>query len=238
MRGILSALLLAIMAMPAAAQNPAPGVNGYFTLATGYWRRGLSQNDDGVVVQAGVDYQHASGLFAGANFADVDYAIDASAYEPRELEVDAYAGYHRRNNAWSWTMTLGRYFYPGADGRYDYSELAASVGYRDRVFFSTSYTDDLYSLQRSAWNSEVSMTFPLPAGFEVSAALGRFDLDLASTSAYTHWNAGVSRVVRRVAMDLRYYRNSYGAATALGDPDGDQYVLSVSYALRGRRLRN
>ena len=236
-RGIASVLLIALAAAEAAAQGAAPVMSGYVTVATGYWNRGLSQND-GAAVQAGADYQHASGFFAGGSIADVDYVVDASASAPRELEVDAYLGYHRRNAAWSWTLTLGRYLYPDGDSRYEYSELAASVGFRDRVFFSTSYTNDFYSLRRAAWNSEVSLTFPLPADFEVSAALGRFDLDFASASKYTHWNAGISRVVRRVAVDLRYYRSSYGLATVLGDPDADQYVLSVSYAFRGARPRN
>jgi uncharacterized protein (TIGR02001 family) len=236
-RGIACVLLAALAGLgagTAAAQSAASGVNGYVTVATGYWNRGLAQNNDGIALQAGADYQHVSGFFVGGNVADVDYAVSNSR-EPREIEVDAYVGYHRRNTAWSWTLTAGRYLYPDAESRYEYTELAASIGFRDRVFFSTAYTDDLYSSRRSAWNSEVALTFPLAANFEVSAALGRFDLDLVSDTKFTHWNAGVSKVMRRVAVDLRYYHSTYEVATALGDPDADQFVLSVSYAFRGMR---
>lgn len=220
------------------AQGAATGVRGYVTLATGYWDRGVSHNDGGLVAQAGADYQHVSGFFAGAAVADVDYAEYGSRGDARELELDAYLGYHRRNTAWSWTLTLGRYLYPGVDSRYEYGEVAASVGFRDRLFFSTSYADDYYSLGRSAWNSEVALSFPLPGSFEVSAALGRFDLDLVSGTRFTHWNAGISKVLGPVALDLRYYQTRYEFATVIGDPDADQYVLSMSYGFRGAPWRN
>lgn len=216
-------------------QAAAPEVNVYLTVATGYWDRGLSHNPAGAVLQAGAEYRHSSGLFAGGSVVDVDYATTASSRR-RELQVDAYVGYHRRNAVWSWTVALGRYLYPDSDSGYDYNELAASVGFRDRLFFTTSYSSDFYSLRRPAWNSELALTVPLPADFEVSAAVGRFDLDQRYAIEYTHWNAGVSRVVRRVAIDARYYRSNYYAATPLGDP-ANEYVLSVSYAFRVSRRR-
>jgi uncharacterized protein (TIGR02001 family) len=227
----------AALTMMAAAfgQAAAPEVNAYFTVATGYWDRGLSHNTAGAVLQAGAEYQHTSGLFAGGSVVDVDYAT-AEPVRRRELQVDAYVGYHRRNTVWSWTVALGRYVYPESDSGYDYNELAASVGFRDRLFFTTSYSSDFYSLRRPAWNSELALTVPLPANFEVSAALGRFDLDQPYATEYTHWNAGVSRVVRRVAIDARYYRSNNYAATPLGDP-ANEYVLSVSYAFRVSRRR-
>jgi uncharacterized protein (TIGR02001 family) len=237
MRVIASALVFALAAAEAAGQGAAAGLNGYVTVATGYWNRGLSQHDGGLALQAGADYQHRSGLFAGGGLADVDYASADARGEPRELEASAYVGYHRRNTVWSWTATLGRYFYPDDGGSYDYSEVGASVGFRDRLFFSTSYTDDFFSLDRPAWNSELAMTFPLARNFELSAALGRFDLDITSSTEFTHWNVGVSKVARRVAFDLRYYRSRYALATQLGDPGSDRYVLSVTYALRGARPR-
>ena len=52
----------------------------------------------------------------------------------------------------------------------------------------------------------------------------------------THWNLGVSKVVRRIVFDLRYYESTYDYPGLLGDPTS-QYVLSVSYALRGAKPR-
>jgi uncharacterized protein (TIGR02001 family) len=236
----IAALLIATTALArpesAAGQGAAPGLDGYLTLGTGYWNRGLSQNDDGLSLQLGVDYQHRTGFFVGGELADVDYAAEDPRNEPRELEMDTYLGFHRRNTEWSWTLTLARYLYPDSTTRFDYSEISASVGFRDRIFFRTSYTDDFLSLRRSALNSELTMALPLAWNLELSAALGRFDVDVTSTSEYTHWNVGLSKVARRVVLDLRYYDNSYELVTPLGDPASNRFVLSVSYAFRGTRM--
>jgi uncharacterized protein (TIGR02001 family) len=224
-------------APPAAvAQSAAPGVDGYLTLSNGYWNRGLAQTDGGIALQAGVDYQHPSGFFAGGALADVDYAADLALGEQRELQIDAYFGYHRRRPEWAWTLTLGRYLYPDAGGRYEHTEVGASIGFRDRVFFSASYADDFFSLNRSALDTEVAVAYPLAWNLEVSAALGRFDLDLSSQTQFTHWNVGISKIARRVALDLRYYDNDYDLLSPLGDGASNQLVLSVSYAFRRREL--
>jgi uncharacterized protein (TIGR02001 family) len=236
----LALVCTALLAGPqvAYAQSAARGVNGYLTLANGYWNRGLSQNDEGVALQLGVDYQHRSGLFVGGTLADVDYPVPDPRGNGRETEMDVYLGFHRRNPDWSWTLTLGQYSYPDSSNTYGYTEASASVGFRDRVFFSTTYSDDFFSLQSSAWNSELSTAFPLAWNLELSATVGRFDVDVNSSSEYTHWNVGISKLARRVVLDLRYYDSGYERLTPLGDPSSDQYVLSVTYAFRGARLND
>ena len=47
-----------------------------------------------------------------------------------------------------------------------------------------------------------------------------------------HWNIGVSKLIGRMALDLRYYDGDYSWRNYLGDPDAERYVLSASYALR------
>ena len=234
---LLPSVLVTLAVSPAAAfaQDAALGLNGYLTLGSGYWARGLSQND-GLSLQAGVDYQTQSGWFVGAWAANVDYSVEISYDEPRDLAVDLYGGYHRRTDDWSWTVTLGRYLYPGTAVDYDYDELSGTVGFRDRVFYTASYSDAFYGSDRAALNQELSFALPLRGDLEVGAALGRFAI--ASTDVdYSHWNVGVSKVVRRVVVDLRYYDSGYDWLGWLGDPDANHYVVSVSYALRPKRSR-
>jgi uncharacterized protein (TIGR02001 family) len=226
----------ALLAAPAGvvAQNVAPGFNGYFTLGTAYWNRGLAQTDEGIAVQFGVDYQHRSGFFTGAEIADVDYEINTRPGKPRELVVDAFFGYHHRQSELSWTLIGAYYAYPDTTWDYDYAEIGASVGFRDRLFVSAWYSDDFLAQSRSATNVEVTGVFPLRWNFELSATLGRFDLDLVSATEFTHWNLGVSKLFPRVALDLRYNESTYGFTTGLGDPGNNQLVLSASYAFRAR----
>jgi uncharacterized protein (TIGR02001 family) len=226
--------VVAVVAGRVHAQDASP-LNGYVTLANGYWNRGLSQNE-GLSVQAGIDYQLPSGWFAGAWAANVDYAIETERRQPRELEADLYGGYHARGADWSWTVTLGRYLYPDSWIPYDYTELSGTVGFHDRVFYTASYSDNFYALDRAALNQELSFALPLRGDLEIGAALGRFDI-ASSNVDYSHWNFGVSKLVRRVVVDLRYYDSSYDGVGWLGDPDANQYVLSVSYALRPKKRK-
>jgi hypothetical protein len=77
---------------------------------------------------------------------------------------------------------------------------------------------------------------PLRGDLELGVTLGRFAVENTSVD-FTHWNVGVSKVVKRVVVDLRYYESGYDGVGYLGDPDANQYVVSVSYALHGKRTR-
>jgi len=226
---------VALVAAGAAhAQDPVSGLGAYFTLSSGYWKHGLSQSD-GASLQVGLDYQHHSGFFAYARAANVDYPQNLPGYT-RDVEASAYVGYHDRGDRWSWTVSAGRYVYPGTDG-YDYDEWSGSVGFRDRVFYTASYNPAYYVRGRSALNQEVSLAFPLPGNFEVGGAIGYFSVDLEQGPQITHWNVGASKLVGRMAIDLRYYDGNYGYRNYLGDPKAQNYVVSVSYALKRQNSR-
>jgi len=230
---ITAVLMLAAPAL-ASAQDPVSNLSGYVTLGSGYWKHGLAQTD-GPSLQLGVDYQHHTGFFAYARAMNVDYPEDYPDQE-RDIEASAYVGFHgRRQESWSWTASYGRYIYPDA-ARYNYDELSVSVGFRDRVFYTASYNDEYYIRSWSALNQEVSVTFPLRANIEIGGAVGRFDVSGAGPNI-THWNVGVSKLVGSVALDLRYYNGNYEWRNFLGDPHADRYVVSMTYAVRGKGQR-
>jgi uncharacterized protein (TIGR02001 family) len=224
-----------VLAPVATAQVGAPNFSGYVTLANDYRHRGQSQADGEGSLQLGIDYRHDSGWFAGAWAANVEYATERSWARPRQTEVDYYVGFDRRQADWSWTVTLSRYAYPDVSFDYDYSEIAGSMSYRDRVFFAATYTDDLLALGRSASTQEVGLVFPVDWNIEVGATLGRLASSAAPGGGYTYWNVGASKIIRRVALDLRFHDSSQGLYTYLGNPNGDQWVLSLSYAIQPKR---
>jgi len=226
------ALVGAGMVQSADAQRPTASVNGYVTLASGYWEHGLSQND-GASLQLGVDYQHPSGFFVGARAASVDFALEYSYAQRRDVEANVYGGFHRRREDWTWTVGLGRYAYPGTAIDYDYTTLDASVGYRDRVFYTVSASDEYYGVFRSSLSQAVDATFPLRGNLELAVGVGRFGVS-GETWRISHWNLGVSKLVGPVALDLRYYDSNYDELHYLGDPAADHWVLSASYELRRR----
>lgn len=213
---------------PLRAQGLRDAVSGYVTLTSDYRRRGLSQSRGEPSVQLGADFQHRSGFFAGAWLASVEYSPTSEGRSSTEREVGYYAGYSRRVQDWSLTATLGRYLYPGTSFDYDYGEVSGSVGYRDVIFLTASYTDDLFSRGTSVLNTELGGVLPLPWRLELGATLGRFeasDID----EGFTHWNAGLSRTFDRIGVDVRYYDNTRYFASPMGETSGDEWVVSASY---------
>jgi uncharacterized protein (TIGR02001 family) len=226
-------VVVAIVATGAARPQAAVSdLSGYLTLGSGYWRHGLSQVD-GASLQLGIDYQHYTGFFAYGRAMNVEYPQNLPG-QSRDVEASAYVGYHDRGDRWSWTVSVGRYVYPDSEG-YDYDEWSASVGFRDRVFYTASYNPEYYARGASALNQEVSIAFPLPGNFEVGGTVGYFDIDYGPE--ITHWNVGASKLLGRMAVDLRYYDGNYRWRNYLGDPKAQNYVLSVSYALRRNHSR-
>lgn len=214
------------------AQEPGSNLNGYVTLGSGYWKHGLAHSD-GPSLQLGIDYQHHTGFFAYARALNVEYPENFPG-ATRDVEASAYVGYHDRHENWSWTASYGRYVYPDA-ASYNYDEVSATFGFRDRVFYTASYNDEYYVRSSSALNQEVSVVFPLRGDIDVGGAIGLFDV--TSGPKITHWNVGASKLIGALALDLRYYDGNYEWRNYLGDPYADRYVLSVSYAVRGKRLR-
>src|SRR5690606_29976093 len=105
-------VLLAIAPGTIIAQALEPVVSGYVTLTSDYRHRGLSESGGEPSIQIGADYQHASGFFAGAWAAGVDYSQPAEESSTR-FKVGYYAGLNKRIARWSLAATAVRYTYPG-----------------------------------------------------------------------------------------------------------------------------
>jgi uncharacterized protein (TIGR02001 family) len=223
-----AALWLLAPTAAAAPKASAPNLTAYGTLTTDYRKRGLSQSDGDAALQAGLDYQHASGWFAGIFASTIGYPDDAR-WDQLDAEVEGYTGYNWRSAKWSATAAVGRYVYPGAPFDYDYDEASAGFGYRERVFVTLSYTDSLLAIGPSLFGAEVTFAVPLPLGIELGGTLGRVRSKAYSGRGYTHWNAGLSRPFGPMGVDLRFYDNDARGYALYGDPLPDRWVLSVSY---------
>lgn len=230
------AAAMAALCAPATApfaQALEPVVSGYVTLASDYRHRGLSESRGKASFQVGADYQHASGFFAGAWAARIDYAQPVHDSSTR-FKLGYYVGVSKRVSRWSWTASAIRYTYPGIAYDYDYNELSATAGFRDRVFVTAAYIDDLYARDESAFYSEVGAALPLRHGLELGATLGRMTSS-ASELEYTHWNIGLSKTfARRLGVDVRYHDGSRYVSNAIATTNADAWVVSASYGFRSR----
>ena len=201
----------------------------YGALTTDYVYRGISYSDGHGAVQLGLDVSTDSGFFGGIWASTIDITAED---RQRSLEVDYYIGYVKYfENDWNASMSINRYTFPGAEGgvNYNYNELAAVVGIRDRLWFEFNYTDSLFGHDEPAHNLEVLASWPLPASLSLSAGIGYFDVSEIAGNGYSYWQLGLSRLFRQITLDLRYHDTNNVPArisrTELADP---RLVLTVS----------
>ncbi len=223
-------LLVALPASPAIAQlNPTTQVTGYLTVGTDARSRGLSQIYDGsTAVEVGMSLDFPSRIFSGAAISNVNYATGVRWAEPRESLIKLYAGYGWEGTNWTLNASLGHYRYPDTTFDYDYNEVTLVVGYRNRLFYDLSMTNDFLSLSSTAFNHSIGLTWPIAGNIELSAALGAFE-SRGRESNYTHFNVGATKVFGPFSIDLRYYDTSREIVAHYGSSAADNWVLSVSY---------
>lgn len=233
-RGWVFAVGLWLWAANAFAQTLGDDLRASVTLMSDYRHNGLSQSDGQASLRVSLDYEHGSGFFAGGFVASVDYAAEAGRRTPRDLQTNLYAGYAWRGAQWAASASVSRYIYPGIDFRYDYTLTTLSASFRDRYFISASRTSNLLSLERSATHVEIGAAFPWSWDLELGINAGRFRARDFFDTDYSHWDVGLSKIVGRFALDLRFHSNTADAVTILGDPGGERWVFSAAYAIAPR----
>ena len=190
-------------------QADAAEFSGYAVLTTDYVFRGVTYSNGNPAAQLAGDISFDSGVFLGPWASTID--INNGADRQRDLEIIYYLGYGRPlSRDWSTSATIVAYTYPGASGsiNYDYEELALSVNYADRFWLEYAYSPDLYSTDYETHNIEAYAEFPLAAGFLLGIGFGRYDTSTLTGKTYNYWQAGMSRSIGRIELDLRYHDSS------------------------------
>jgi uncharacterized protein (TIGR02001 family) len=140
------ALLSALLILPSFAVQA--DTSGSISLASDYFWRGVSQNAGNPALQAGLAWNHGSGVYASAWTSQVDFGDDAN------IQYDLVAGY---NLAVTNDMTIGagilqRNFDAGYD---DVEEL-----FVDAVWKNTNMTYYVNSDNRKSTYFELSQGLP------------------------------------------------------------------------------
>lgn len=220
-----SAALAGLVSAPAFADDA--GIPGDFSANVGifsdYQFRGISQTDDNLALQGGIDYELDTGfqdtaLYLGVWGSNVDFNDGDEA----SLELDVYGGLSGSAMGLDWHGGVIGYLYPGASDslNYDFYELTAGV---DRAFTDTievglgySYSPDYFASSGSAHYLQATTTvgIPLPdsitkfgLGLNVAAALGRQwiqDNDAFGTPDYWTWSLGAAVTYKMLTLGINY----------------------------------
>ena len=97
--------------LPTAAQAASNPLRLQVAVVTDYVFRGISRSDNDPAAQAGLEYLHASGAYAGIWGSSVDTPKDS------DIELDVYAGYAAEIPAWHLGRDLGLISYRHNESR-------------------------------------------------------------------------------------------------------------------------
>lgn len=185
-------------------------LTGSLALTSDYVQQGLSQTRGAPALQGGLRAQLGDQWTVGAWASAVDRYGGSGA----NMELDLYAARAwRLTPEWTATVTATHYFYPDDSRfvRYDYDEIAASVGYRSSLFatvaWSPNYVERSYrgvANDRSALSYELSANQPLVGGWSSNVGVGYRDLTELFDEAYWYGHAGMTYSAQRLAVHLTY----------------------------------
>lgn len=236
--------LIAVFACTAAFPLcAADGWGGSMGVTSDYIAYGISQTRGEPAIQADLHYRKAlndtdSGVFAGAWAS----SRNPSRWSDAEVELDVYLGamlnIAPRSSA---TVTLMHYAYPGDSSRprYDYDEVAATYTYSDRVFATVAWSPDTrrytnFATSRCCRRLSYEVEVHQPMRFGVSLSLGAGYADLAERAGYGFWNAGVSRMLGPVQLDVSYYgTDSLAKRLFSDDVAGSRWAASALWRFGG-----
>lgn len=203
-------------------------LSGTVTLASEYIYRGQALSDGNPALQAGVDYEHETGLFAGAWASTVDLENLGGR---RDVELDWYAGYHYAPDApLDFVFTVLRYTYPGQSTYfdYDYTEVLLNATMMERFSFEFGFSDDIYGWGSDGRHYEARADWPLANAWVLSAGLGYNELEDQGTSNHWYWDAGASARFGWLIVDARWYDNEMPTGRLAYLSAGSQFVLSLT----------
>ena len=214
---LLKSLLLAVLVAPGLAMaEEASLFSANVGITTDYIFRGISQTSANPALQGGIDYAHASGLYAGIWGSNVSWITDFGATGSASLELDTYFGFRNTlDNEFSYDVGFIRYNYPGS-----YTPVAGTA---------KADTDEVYMAAGYKW---ISAKF--------SYGLGQFlTVPGASGTHYLEANANVplgdSGFTFGAHIGKQTYKGSAADGLALAgfDPTYRDYKLSVSKDFSG-----
>jgi uncharacterized protein (TIGR02001 family) len=184
--------------------------NGSLALTSDYVQQGLSQTRGEPALQGGLRAEIDGKWTVGAWASSIDRYDGPSA----STEIDVYAARAWKiSPEWIAALTATHYFYPNDVRyvRYDYDEVAASLGYRSMLFatvaWSPNYAEISYrgaSDDRTAVSYELSANQPILGSWSGNVGLGYRDLSELFDEQYWYGHAGLMLAAKRITVHLTY----------------------------------
>lgn len=209
-----------------------PGsLSGNVGLTSDYIFRGVSQTQESIALQGGIDWTFDSGFYVGTWGSSIKFAGDDSF-----LEQDFYGGYAGSiGENFSYDFFATFFYYPkeedynywefAGSGSYDFGPLAVNAG----VLWSPDYFGTLDSGWYASTGVAVPIPLDLPVGLSVDANVGYTNTseDIFDDDDYWDWNVGlVVELPKNLSLDLRYHDTDVNGV----DDADSRFVAGVFYS--------
>lgn len=230
-------LLLALAASPALALAQEAesdwAVEGSLTAVSDSIWRGVSQTGGDPALEAELVVSHASGFYAGAWAANVDFGDPEDGIDH---EIDFFAGWAGEiAEGVELDLSVMRARYPGANEGYaiDYTEFAAALSFAEYYTVGVAYSPDIFQLGDKGMYYNAGAEYPLgDSGFGLKIGAGWYDLDDAAGDSYGDYLVGVTRSFGPIDAELHYTNTfSYGEALSENLDDASNADGRVSLRL-------
>ncbi|KZC36986.1 hypothetical protein RHOFW510R12_27320 [Rhodanobacter sp. FW510-R12] len=172
-------------------------------MVSDYLFRGLSQTDRQPAVQAGVEFDHASGWYVGGWGSNVSWLSDAStsaALISSSVELDLYGGWRGSfGSDWSGDVGVYRYQYPGSyPARFtlpNTTEGYVALAWKSvSLKYSYAFTDLFgYAGSQHSGYLDLSWNQPFAPGWLLNAHVGHQHVRNVRGASFSDWKLGVTR---------------------------------------------
>ncbi len=189
---ILGAILTATLLAQAAHAELSANIG----VASNYVWRGVTQTDDSAAVQGGVDYSHASGLYAGTWVSNIDWG------NSKGTEVDLYLGFSNEIGDLGYDVGVIKYMYPDENqDDSDFAELYVGLSYKIlsggiAYTFASDASDDAPFAEGDLYY-HVGLDFELEDSWSLSLLVGYYEFDVPSSGDvdYTHGQINLTKSI-------------------------------------------
>jgi uncharacterized protein (TIGR02001 family) len=192
-------------------------VTGNVALVTDYAWRNVTQSNQDMTIQGGLDADFGNGFYLGTWASGVDFNDGA---EDTNLEVDLYGGYAFEAGGVGIDLGAIYYAYPDAEtGDYNFWEVYGALSKEWGAFGlggSLNWDPDNETIY-----ADVSASYALTDTFSIDGGYGTY---LEGFGEYSGWNFGGTLAVMGVDLGVRYYDNDFTG-------DNDNVIFSVGKAL-------
>jgi uncharacterized protein (TIGR02001 family) len=238
-KSFIALALVGAFAVPAVAEEAPASVHtltGNVGLFSSYRFRGLDQTFGKPALQGGVDYSHASGLYAGNWNSNVS---EYAGYPGGNLEMDLYGGYKASFGDFGVDVGGLYYYYPGSkfNGEVvDNFEVYLGMSWKFISFKWSHALTKYFDAEGTRGTNyfDLSSSYDLGDGWGINGHVGYTNVPNSDHAAdYTDWKIGVTKAIGSYTVGLSYVdadANAVWINTGNGktiDADKATLVLSV-----------